>query len=114
MASSDIVHVIDDDEAMRESLAFLLKSAKVAVEVYPSAMAFLERLPTVKGGCIITDVRMPDLSGIDLLQRLRRQLHAGLLQIELQGLGYKVFFFIGEGHFVRKYRTGCCDYDGAG
>jgi two-component system response regulator FixJ len=71
MPDSGTVHVIDDDEAMRESLAFLLRSAKVPAQIYDSADAFLSRLREVQGGCVVTDVRMPGLSGIDLLKRLR-------------------------------------------
>jgi two-component system response regulator FixJ len=66
-----IVHVIDDDEAVREVLAFQLGSAGIDVKTYDSAAGFLKIIPTVQAGCIITDVRMPDLSGIDLLRRLR-------------------------------------------
>jgi two-component system response regulator FixJ len=66
-----IVHVIDDDEAVRQALAFQLGSAGIDVQTYESAAAFLEVAPTVQVGCIITDVRMPELSGIDLLRRLR-------------------------------------------
>lgn len=69
--SNGIVHVIDDDDAMRESLQFLFKAAKVPVEVYESATAFLDKLPVAGGGCVVTDVRMPGMSGIDLLKRLR-------------------------------------------
>jgi two-component system response regulator FixJ len=71
MSTEGTVHVIDDDEAMRESLAFLFKSAKVPVRTYDSAMAFLSQTPQLTNGCIVTDVRMPGLSGIDLLKRLR-------------------------------------------
>jgi two-component system, LuxR family, response regulator FixJ len=71
MPNEGIVHVIDDDEAMRESLAFLFKSATVAVEIYPSATSFLTHLGGLKGGCIVTDVRMPGMTGIELLKRLR-------------------------------------------
>jgi two-component system response regulator FixJ len=71
MPSEGAVHVIDDDDAMRESLAFLLKAAKVDVLAYDSADAFLTKLQDVKGGCIVTDVRMPGMSGLDLLKRLR-------------------------------------------
>ena len=65
-----IVHVIDDDEASRQSLAFLLQTADIAVQTYGSATAFLDQVTEAVGGCIITDVRMPGLSGIDLLRRL--------------------------------------------
>ena len=64
------VHVIDDDEALRDSLAFLLRAAKIAVETYTSANAFLDALPQIRVSCVITDVRMPGMSGIDLLRRL--------------------------------------------
>jgi two-component system, LuxR family, response regulator FixJ len=70
-AEKSIVHVIDDDQAVREVLAFQLGSAGIDVRTYESAAAFLKVAPTVQAGCIITDVRMPDLSGIDLLRRLR-------------------------------------------
>jgi two-component system, LuxR family, response regulator FixJ len=72
MASEKAVaHVIDDDEASRQSLAFLLQTAKIDVQTYASATIFLDQLPTLSADCIITDVRMPGLSGIDLLRRLR-------------------------------------------
>jgi two-component system response regulator FixJ len=66
------VHVVDDDAAMRDSLRFLLKSAKLEVRTYESADAFLRALPEIKGGCVLTDVRMPGLSGIELLRRLKK------------------------------------------
>ena len=71
MPNDGIVHVIDDDEAMRESLAFLLKSAKVKVATYEGASEFLARLPEINAGCVVTDVRMPGMSGIELLKHLR-------------------------------------------
>jgi len=70
-AEASIVHVIDDDEAARDSLAFLLGTAKIGVKTYDSATAFLAVASNVKSGCIITDVRMPEISGIDLLRRLK-------------------------------------------
>ncbi len=67
-----VVHIIDDDDALRESLAFLLRTARLNVESYSSAAAFLDKLLAAKHvGCVITDVRMPGMSGIDLLRRLR-------------------------------------------
>jgi len=68
---SALVHVIDDDDAIRQSLAFLLKSAKMDVKTYSSAQAFLEAMPDVTSSCVITDVRMPGMSGVDLLRRLK-------------------------------------------
>jgi two-component system, LuxR family, response regulator FixJ len=71
MPGSSVVHVIDDDEALRESLAFLLGTAHLAVRTYESATAFLDGLPRAEPGCIITDVRMPGISGVELLRRLK-------------------------------------------
>src|ERR1700739_64069 len=65
------VHVIDDDEPSRESLAFLLQTADIAVQTHASASAFINRIAGVGTSCIITDVRMPGMSGIDLLRRLK-------------------------------------------
>jgi two-component system response regulator FixJ len=65
------VHIIDDDDGLRESLAFLLRTARIEVESFASATAFLDALPDTRLSCVITDVRMPGLSGIDLLRRLR-------------------------------------------
>jgi two-component system response regulator FixJ len=68
---SDIVHVIDDDEASRQSLAFLLESAQIGVRTYASATMFLDLMPRTRASCVVTDVRMPGMSGIDLLRRLK-------------------------------------------
>jgi two-component system, LuxR family, response regulator FixJ len=65
------VYLIDDDEAARESLSFLLRTAGLDVRTYDSAVAFLREMPDLKSACVITDVRMPEMSGIDLLRRLR-------------------------------------------
>ena len=70
MPSESTVHVIDDDEALRDSLTFLLRTARLDVLSYHSAAAFLEALPEANLSCVITDVRMPEMSGIDLLRRL--------------------------------------------
>ncbi len=66
-----IVHVIDDDEALRDSLIFLLRTAEIEARSYASAAAFLDALPLKGVTCVITDVRMPGLSGIDLLRRVK-------------------------------------------
>jgi two-component system, LuxR family, response regulator FixJ len=71
MPETAIVHVLDDDEAARESLAFLLRAHAIEVRTYESATAFLKAAPGLQSGCIITDVRMPEISGIDLLRRLK-------------------------------------------
>jgi two-component system, LuxR family, response regulator FixJ len=65
-----VVHVIDDDEAVRQSLAFLLASSGFPVRIYESAAAFLDALTALQPGCVLTDVRMPGMSGLDLQREL--------------------------------------------
>src|SRR5215813_11892545 len=86
MSSDATVHVIDDDAAARHSLAFLLGTAKVSVQTYESATDFFNSLPDFKSGCIITDVRMPGMSGIELLRKLK-ELGVALPVIVVTGHG---------------------------
>ena len=64
------VYVIDDDEAMRDSLDFMLGAADFHVTIFESAYHFLDKLPSVDFGCVVSDVRMPGIDGIELLRRL--------------------------------------------
>ena len=86
MSADPDVHVIDDDEAVRESIDFLLRAAGLSVRTYESATSFLEAAPKITAGCIITDVRMPGLSGIELLRRLQ-EMQIGLPVIVITGHG---------------------------
>src|SRR5580692_1432074 len=65
------VYVIDDDEAMRDSLDFLLGAADFQVSLFESAQNFLDAVPTIDFGCVVSDVRMPGIDGIELLNRLK-------------------------------------------
>jgi two-component system response regulator FixJ len=67
------VYVIDDDSAMRDSLDFLLGSAGFNVTLFDSALIFLETLPNLAFGCVVSDIRMPGMDGIDLLRRLKTE-----------------------------------------
>ncbi|WP_445503576.1 response regulator transcription factor [Microvirga sp. G4-2] len=69
-ASSRTVFLIDDDEDVRDALRLLLRTAGFAVEPFSNAVAFLERRDRAAIGCIVADVRMPGLSGLQLLERL--------------------------------------------
>jgi two-component system response regulator FixJ len=71
MAPRGKVYVVDDDDAMRDSLAFLLGAADFHVVPFETARGFLDALPTLDLGCVVSDVRMPDIGGIELLKRLK-------------------------------------------
>jgi two-component system, LuxR family, response regulator FixJ len=86
MARDAVVHLIDDDDAVRQAVAFLLTTSGFAVRVYESAPAFLEALPTVQPGCIVTDVRMPDMDGLELQRQLKAR-RIGLPVIIITGHG---------------------------
>jgi two-component system response regulator FixJ len=64
------VYVIDDDPAMRDSLDFLLGSAGFVVRLFESAQIFLNELPDLAAGCVVTDIRMPGIDGMELLRQL--------------------------------------------
>ncbi len=70
MSSNAVVHLIDDDEDVRRALAFLLGTTGLAVRVYESASAFLDQADGSLTGCVVTDVRMPGIDGLELLRRL--------------------------------------------
>jgi two-component system, LuxR family, response regulator FixJ len=102
MAADAIVHVIDDDEAVRQSIEFLLRTSGVTARTYDCASAFLDVLETIESGCIITDVRMPGISGIDLLR------HLGEMQIRIP-----VIVITGHGDVplaVEAMKSGAVDF----
>lgn len=70
MAGEAVVHVVDDDDAVRRSLAFLLASDGLPVRVHDSADAFLRQIDGMQEGCVVTDVRMPGVDGLEFLRRL--------------------------------------------
>jgi two-component system response regulator FixJ len=84
--ANGIVHVIDDDAALRDSVAFLLRAAGFSVRLYESAQTFLRELATLEPGCVITDVRMPGIDGLELL-RLLRETGQSLAVIVMTGHG---------------------------
>jgi two-component system, LuxR family, response regulator FixJ len=64
------VYIVDDDEAVRDSLSVLLESKAFAVRSFASALEFLEAAPSLLTGCLIVDIRMPEMDGLELQQRL--------------------------------------------
>jgi two-component system response regulator FixJ len=66
------VYVIDDDPAMRDSLDFLLGSAGFSVRLFDSALVFRNEIPMLESGCVVTDIRMPGMDGMELLRQLNQ------------------------------------------
>ncbi|WP_369725551.1 response regulator FixJ [Bradyrhizobium sp. LLZ17] len=73
MTTKGHVYVIDDDEAMRDSLNFLLDSSGFGVTLFDNAQGFLDALAGLTFGCVVSDIRMPGLDGIELLKRMKAQ-----------------------------------------
>jgi two-component system, LuxR family, response regulator FixJ len=97
-----IVHLIDDDEAIRTSLSFLLEMNDLPARTYASALEFLEVAQSVTSGCIVTDVRMPEMSGLELVRRLKER-----------GVALPVVVITGHGDVplaVEAMRAGVIDF----
>ncbi len=71
MTNESTVYVVDDDPAVLRSLDLLIRSVGLAVETYAGGQAFLDRLDASRGGCVVLDVRMPGMSGLELQRRLK-------------------------------------------
>jgi two-component system, LuxR family, response regulator FixJ len=80
------VFVVDDDAAVRKGLAFLLRAAGYTVEAFPSALSFLEDYDPRRGGCLLLDVQMPRMTGVELQQ-----------QLNVRGWRIPVIFITGHG-----------------
>jgi two-component system, LuxR family, response regulator FixJ len=68
-----VIYLVDDDEAVRDSLGMLFKSIGFESEAYASALEFLEHFDAGRHACLVADIRMPGLSGLELQQRLNEQ-----------------------------------------
>ena len=81
-----VVHVIDDDDSARDALAFLLEASDFSVQTYDSALAFLDALPKAQAGYVVSDIRMPDMTGLELAQKLT-EMKSGFPVIIVTGHG---------------------------
>lgn len=96
------VFVVDDDDAVRDSLGMLLRSVELPAETFESGPAFLERFRPELTGCLVLDIRMPKMSGLELQQKLR----------EL-GSRLPVIFITGHGDIpmaVQAIKEGAADF----
>src|SRR3990167_469642 len=96
------VYVVDDDEAVRDSIQLLLQSVDYAVETFESPLNFLKAAPGIQSGCLVLDVRMPAMSGLELQQRLKQS-----------GVPIPVIFITGHGDVpmaVQAMQAGAFDF----
>ena len=77
MPEHRIVYVIDDEEAVRDSVALLLEARELCVQSFASAGEFLAAVPSLAPGCVLTDMRMPGMDGLDLLRDIRGRICPG-------------------------------------
>lgn len=70
MTDTSTIHIIDDDSAVRESLLALVQMRGMTAKAYASAEAFLAGLKSAETGCVVCDVRMPGMTGLQLLQKM--------------------------------------------
>ncbi len=97
-----MVGVVDDDEAMRDSIRCLLESVSLPCRTFASAQEFLESCNSAQAGCILLDVRMPGMSGMELLEHLKGQ-----------GVQMQVIVITGHGDVplaVRAMKQGAFDF----
>ncbi|MGA8172871.1 MAG: response regulator FixJ [Methylocystis sp.] len=86
MGDAATIHVVDDDPAVRDSLALLLKAEGQPCHTYFSARAFLDAIGQDATGCVVTDVRMPEMSGFELLSAMKeRHISMPVIVITAQG-----------------------------
>jgi len=78
------VFIVDDDELVRHSVAPLLEESEIEVKTFDSAESFLECAPKYDVGCLIADVQMPGMSGLELIENLRSN-ESGLMSILVTG-----------------------------
>ncbi|MET0239470.1 MAG: response regulator [Sphingobium sp.] len=102
MTERPLIAVVDDDEAIRIGLSSLLRSEGYAVDLFHSAEAFLQSLPGRVPHCLLTDIQMPGLSGLDLLASMKRQA-PGVPVLILTA-------FPEEGARLRARSTGAADF----
>jgi len=96
------VYIVDDEEAVRDSLSFLLESKGYVVKSFGSAPAFLAAAPSLPIGCLIVDVRMPEMDGLELQEQLRTRM-----------LGFPMIVITGHADVplaVRAMKAGAVDF----
>lgn len=102
MAENPTVFIVDDDAAVRDALALLMRSANLTASVFGGAREFLEKVPEDLPGCLVLDVRMPEIDGLELQQ-----------QLAARGSRLPIIMLTGHGDIpmaVQALRAGALDF----
>jgi len=102
MTERRMIHIVDDEEAIRRSASFMLKTSGFDVQTWPSGVAFLKEVRNVEPGCILLDVRMPQMDGLEVQQAL-----------SANGVAMPVIVLTGHGDIsiaVRAMKAGAVDF----
>ena len=102
MTASRVVHVVDDDEAIRRSVSFLLRTSGYIAVTYATGAAFLAAVAAAEFGCVLLDVRMPDIDGLEVQRRLAER-----------GIAMPVVVLTGHGDLsvgIRAMKAGAVDF----
>lgn len=102
MSRKRTIHLVDDEEAIRKSTSFMLKTSGFAVESYPSGVEFLKAAGSAELGCVLLDIRMPDMDGLAVQAALAER-----------GITMPVIVLTGHGDVsiaVRAMRAGAVDF----
>lgn len=102
MTEARLIHLVDDDEAIRHSASFMLRHAGFRVKTYPDGVAFLAQVDAAEPGCILLDVQMPGMDGLEVQEELNTR-----------GVAMPVIVLTGHGDVgvaVRAMKAGAVDF----
>jgi len=102
MSDNRLIHLVDDDEAIRHSASFMLRHAGFRVKTYPDGVVFLEQVAEAERGCILLDVQMPGMDGLEVQEVLNQR-----------GVAMPVIVLTGHGDVavaVRAMKAGAVDF----
>lgn len=102
MSDRRLIHIVDDEDSIRRSASFMLRTTGFAVETWPSGVAFLKEVKHLQSGCILLDIRMPEMDGLEVQNALNER-----------GITMPVVILTGHGDVaiaVRAMKAGAVDF----